>query len=103
MKLVSLILAHANGDDVNAAVSPRDGRTPLHLASSLGNLAMAQLLIWVSLIILGLLTLGKLPYLKQLQLTQHFLCHNFKIIESTYWNLSSDFSLSLSKVYLLVL
>ena len=55
MKLVSLILAHANGDDVNAAVSPRDGRTPLHLASSLGNLAMAQLLIWVSLIILGLL------------------------------------------------
>ena len=68
MKLVSLILAHATGDDVNAAVSPRDGRTPLHLASSLGNLAMAQLLIWVSLIIPGLLIscLGKLPTFKLL-------------------------------------
>ena len=48
MKSVSLILAHANVDDVNSAVSPRDGRTPLHLASSIGNLAMAQMLIWVS-------------------------------------------------------
>jgi hypothetical protein len=48
MKLVSLILAHASVDDVNAPVSPRDGRTPLHLASSIGNLAMAQLLIWVN-------------------------------------------------------
>merc|ERR1712170_208982 len=34
------------GDDVNAPVSPRDSRSPLHLASSLGNLAIAQLLIW---------------------------------------------------------
>lgn len=47
MKSVALVLAHANQDDVNAPVSPRDSRTPLHLASSLGNLAMAQLLIWV--------------------------------------------------------
>ena len=48
MKSVSLVLAHANQDDVNNPVSPRDGRTPLHLASSIGNLAMAQMLIWVT-------------------------------------------------------
>ena len=47
MKAVSLVLAHANQEEVNTAVSPRDGRTPLHLASSIGNLAMAQMLIWV--------------------------------------------------------
>lgn len=47
MKAVSLVLAHAAQEDVNAPVSPRDNRTPLHLASSLGNLAIAQLLIWV--------------------------------------------------------
>jgi hypothetical protein len=48
MKSVALVLAHASQDDVNSPVSPRDSRTPLHLAASLGNLAMAQLLIWVS-------------------------------------------------------
>ena len=48
MKAVALVLAHANQDDVNSPVSPRDSRTPLHLAASLGNLAIAQLLIWVS-------------------------------------------------------
>ena len=48
MKSVALVLAHASQDDVNNPVSPRDSRTPLHLAASLGNLAMAQLLIWVS-------------------------------------------------------
>ena len=48
MKAVALVLAHSQQDDVNTPVSPRDSRTPLHLASSLGNLAMAQLLIWVS-------------------------------------------------------
>ena len=48
MKSVALVLAHAVQDDVNAPVSPRDSRSPLHLASSLGNLAIAQLLIWVS-------------------------------------------------------
>ena len=47
MKAVSLVLAHCNSDDVNSPVSPRDARSPLHLASSLGNLAIAQLLIWV--------------------------------------------------------
>ena len=45
---MALVLAHAVQDDVNAPVSPRDSRSPLHLASSLGNLAIAQLLIWVS-------------------------------------------------------
>ena len=49
MKAVALVLAHCNADDVNSSVSPRDARSPLHLASSLGNLAFVQLLIWVSL------------------------------------------------------
>ena len=49
MKTVALVLAHCNADDVNSSVSPRDARSPLHLASSLGNLAFVQLLIWVSL------------------------------------------------------
>jgi Arf-GAP/GTPase/ANK repeat/PH domain-containing protein 1/3 len=46
MKAVALVLAHCNADDVNSSVSPRDARSPLHLASSLGNLAFVQLLIW---------------------------------------------------------
>ena len=48
MKSVSLALAHANQEDVNAPISPRDARTPLHLATSLGSLPIVQLLIWVS-------------------------------------------------------
>lgn len=47
MKMVLLALAHANQDDVNAPLSARDGRTPLHLAASQGNLAITQMLIWV--------------------------------------------------------
>ncbi|XP_040569341.1 centaurin-gamma-1A isoform X1 [Lepeophtheirus salmonis] len=46
MKGVTLALAHASQEDVNLPISPRDNRSPLHLASSLGNLAIAQLLIW---------------------------------------------------------
>ena len=34
---------------VNSCVSPRDARTPLHLAAALGNLPITQILIWVSL------------------------------------------------------
>ena len=49
MKAVALVLAHCNADDVNSSVSPRDARSPIHLASSLGNLAFVPLLIWVSL------------------------------------------------------
>ena len=40
-------MAHCSSDDVNSSLSPRDARSPLHLASSLGNLAFVQLLIWV--------------------------------------------------------
>lgn len=50
MKLIVLILAHTNTQFVNVTVSPRDLRTPLHLACAIGNLAISQLLIWVSYI-----------------------------------------------------
>ncbi|XP_026470107.1 centaurin-gamma-1A-like isoform X1 [Ctenocephalides felis] len=46
MKAIALLLAHANSDQVNATVGTRDLRTPLHLACALGNLAIAQLLLW---------------------------------------------------------
>jgi len=46
IKTVALVLAHCSSDDVNSSLSPRDARSPLHLASSLGNLAFVQLLIW---------------------------------------------------------
>ncbi|XP_071443534.1 centaurin-gamma-1A [Hetaerina americana] len=47
MKAVALLLAHSNSpEQVNATVSSVDLRTPLHLACAMGNLAMAQLLIW---------------------------------------------------------
>lgn len=48
MKAFVLALARCSTDDVNATVSARDLRTSLHLACAMGNLAMAQLLIWVS-------------------------------------------------------
>ena len=44
---VSLALAHCREEEVNTVVSPRDTRTPLHLAAALGHLAIAQILIWV--------------------------------------------------------
>lgn len=34
--------------DVNSTVSERDLRTALHLACAMGNLALVQILIWVS-------------------------------------------------------
>ncbi|XP_065357617.1 centaurin-gamma-1A isoform X2 [Calliphora vicina] len=46
MKSIVLILANANTEVTNANVSPRDVRTPLLLACAIGNLAIAQLLIW---------------------------------------------------------
>lgn len=49
IQTIYLILAHASDDDVNYAVSARDTRTPLHLACTLGNLPIAQLLLWVRL------------------------------------------------------
>lgn len=47
MKLVALVLAHAAQEEINAPVNSGSGSTPLHLASTVGNLAMVQLLIWV--------------------------------------------------------
>ncbi|KAL9876138.1 centaurin gamma 1A [Glossina fuscipes fuscipes] len=46
MKSIVLVLANATADVTNASVSPRDVRTPLLLACAIGNLAIAQLLIW---------------------------------------------------------
>ncbi|VEN63274.1 unnamed protein product, partial [Callosobruchus maculatus] len=40
------VLARANAQEVNTTVGTRDLRTPLHLACAMGNLAVAQLLIW---------------------------------------------------------
>ena len=48
MKAIIHVLAVANTDQVNSTVAARDLRTPLHLACAMGNLAVAQLLIWVS-------------------------------------------------------
>jgi hypothetical protein len=48
MKSIALLLAHATMEHVNSCVSARDLRTPLHLACAMGNLPVAQLLIWVS-------------------------------------------------------
>lgn len=48
MKLIVLILAHTGSTFVNVTVNARDLRTPLHLACAIGNLAISQLLIWVS-------------------------------------------------------
>lgn len=48
MKQLALVLAHAGSEHVNATLGPpRDFRTPLHLACAMGNLSIAQLLIWV--------------------------------------------------------
>jgi len=48
MKSIVLLLAHASAEQVNCCVSMRDLRTPLHLSCFMGNLPIAQLLIWVS-------------------------------------------------------
>lgn len=47
IKQIVTILAHGGNDVVNGTVSSRDLRSPLHLACAMGNLAIAQLLIWV--------------------------------------------------------
>lgn len=47
MKALILLLAHATSEHINTTVSTRDLRSPLHLACACGNLAVAQLLIWV--------------------------------------------------------
>lgn len=47
MKALLLLLAHSSVDIVGSVLSPRDLRTPLHIACAMGNLAVAQLLVWV--------------------------------------------------------
>ena len=47
MRSFMLCLARCTYEDINISVSADDLRTPLHLACATGNLAMAQLLIWV--------------------------------------------------------
>lgn len=47
MKSITLLLANTTLEHINSTVSARDLRTPLHLACAIGNLAIAQLLIWV--------------------------------------------------------
>ncbi|XP_073984823.1 centaurin-gamma-1A-like isoform X2 [Rhodnius prolixus] len=46
MKGVVEALVHGDSDIVNCTVSAVDLRTPLHIACALGNLAVAQLLLW---------------------------------------------------------
>uniref|UniRef100_A0A1B6K9Y5 Centaurin-gamma-1A n=1 Tax=Graphocephala atropunctata TaxID=36148 RepID=A0A1B6K9Y5_9HEMI len=46
MKSLLLLLAHGGSEMANSMLSPRDLRTPLHLACAMGNLPIAQLLIW---------------------------------------------------------
>lgn len=46
---VILCLAHSKSDDVNCCVSQLDKRTSLHIAASLSNLVILQLLIWVNI------------------------------------------------------
>lgn len=48
MRIVVLLLAHATVDDINAPISARDLRRPLHVASSVACLPVVQLLLWVS-------------------------------------------------------
>lgn len=50
MKSIIVVLAYSDPEHVNSTVSSRDLRTPLHLACAMGNLAVAQLLIWVCII-----------------------------------------------------
>lgn len=49
IKSIVWLLAHSTAEHINATVSPRDLRTPLHLACAIGNLAIVQLLLWVKI------------------------------------------------------
>lgn len=50
IKSIVSILANCPAEVTNANVSARDVRTPLLLACAIGNLAIAQLLIWVRIL-----------------------------------------------------
>lgn len=49
MRQVILFLAHATSEDINAPISQRDLRRPLHIACSVMCLPIVQLLLWVSI------------------------------------------------------
>lgn len=48
MRSIITALIQSTAADVNSTVSERDLRTALHLACAMGNLAIVQILIWVS-------------------------------------------------------
>ena len=48
LRLVALLLAHGNKEEVNETYGDGDGRTALHLSCSMANVVVTQLLIWVS-------------------------------------------------------
>ena len=47
LRLVALLLAHGNKEEVNETYGDGDGRTALHLSCSMANVVVTQLLIWV--------------------------------------------------------
>lgn len=61
IKTIILLLAYATPKDVNSTLSVTDLRTPLHLSCASGNLALSQLLIWVSLEIFLLILNTRYP------------------------------------------
>lgn len=63
MRAFTLCLARCTYEDINMSVSNEDLRTPLHLACATGNLAMAQLLIWVNI---------------NIKLMTYYVCDNLK-------------------------
>lgn len=64
MRAFTLCLARCSYEDINMPVSVEDLRTPLHLACATGNLAMAQLLIWVSIITVKQLSVCRSRYME---------------------------------------
>lgn len=48
LQLIVFLLAHCTTAQINAAVGPKDLRTPLHLAAAIGSSILTQLLLWVS-------------------------------------------------------
>lgn len=49
MRLIVLLLAYATTQDINAPISQRDLRRPIHVACSISCLPVVQLLLWVSI------------------------------------------------------
>ena len=47
---VVLILSYSKPEEVNTPISNSDKRTCLHIAASMGNIVIVQLLIWVGIL-----------------------------------------------------